>query len=518
MLALASAAFAANVNSVTTTASTTSATTGTSVVITVVSSSDSDTVSNVQIQLVKDSGTGNGSCSGASDFSISDPASPYYYTASVPTTGVTKTFTFTVGSCGTYTYHVADSWSGGSKSSTSDTIEFIAPTALTVQPSATDVQANQSQSFTLSIDITNSQGSQITTSYALTAASGLSVSGDPTSSGAKNISASSTATLTWIITHSTCFTGGKSVTLQLGDNTNASYIVVTGNSSCGGSTDTTTTTSSGGGSGGGGSSGIAVTHSAKKHVVKIDSISANNKADVDITKSYETDVKKISINVKNAVKNVEIIITKPDSKPADVTTPTENVYHYLKVDKANVTDNDINNVTIDFQVEKSWIASNDVTTISLSRYTTSWTKLSTKETGDNATHRFYRAVSPGLSVFAITGEKASAVAQQQEEEQPPTAQCGNGIVESGEECDDSVTGTCQSMGYKSGTLKCTNCRIDASKCMMELVGGIQITKEMSDISVFIVVIIFLIVIIAGIFYYHGRQVHKEIKYSFKAKK
>ncbi len=493
VLAFASAAFAANVNSVTTSASTTNATTGTSVVITVVSTSDSDTVSNVQIQLVKDSGTGSGSCTGASDFSISDPASPYYYTTSVPTSGVTKTFTFTVGSCGIYAYHIAESWSGGSKSSTSETIEFISPSDLTVQSNVSAVQINSSQSFGLVIDITNTQGSQITSLYNLSVPSNLSVSGDPTSDAGKNISAGSTSTLTWTITHSQCFTGSKAISLTLGDNTNASYIVVTGNSTCGTSaaSTTTTTTASSGSSPGGSTPGTTVKYYTGKHVVSIPSIAANNKAEVDIAKSYETGVKKIIINVKTAVNNIEITVTKADSRPAEVTTPAGRVYNYLKIDKTNITDSSINNITIDFQVDKSWLTANNInaSTIALNRYTTAWIKLPTTENGYNATHMFFRAVSPGLSVFTIT---ANAVGEAANETTTTTAPAATTSTPS-----TTTPTTTSNTTAPPGTPPA-----DGKPLGTDIIVGVAVA---------------IVIALMAVFYYHGKKIKKSFTYSFNKK-
>ena len=83
-LLFASAAFAVgSVSSVDTTISASSATTGTNVVLTATSTASSEDVSNTQIQLIKDSGSG--------DFSVSDPAVGYY-TSTVTTSGTTKTF------------------------------------------------------------------------------------------------------------------------------------------------------------------------------------------------------------------------------------------------------------------------------------------------------------------------------------------------------------------------------------------------------------------------------------------
>ncbi len=492
VLAFASVALAANVNSVTTSASTTNATTGTSVVITVVSTSDSDTVSNVQIQFVKDSGTGSGSCTGSSPLDPTDPIGGSY-TTSVPTSGVTKTFTITAGSCGRYTYHIAESWSGGSKSSTSETIEFISPSDLTVQSNVSAVQINSSQSFGLAVDITNTQGSQITSLYNLSVPSNLSVSGDPTSDAGKNISASSTSTLTWTITHSQCFTGSKAISLTLGDNTNASYIVVTGNSSCASAASTTTTTTASSDSSGGGSTtiGTTVKYYTGKHVVSIPSISANSKAEVDIAKSYETGVKKIIINVKTAVNNIEITVTKADSRPAEVTAPSGRVYNYLKIDKTNITDSSINNITIDFQVEKSWLTANNIntSTIALNRYTTAWIKLPTSENGYNATHMFFRAVSPGLSVFTITANAVGEAANATTTTTAPVATTTTPSTTTPTTTSNTTTppGTSPAEGKPMG----------------------------SDLIIVVAVAIALALL--AFFYYHGKAIKKKFTYSFNKK-
>ena len=52
----------------------------------------------------------------------------------------------------------------------------------------------------------------------------------------------------------------------------------------------------------------------------------------------------------------------------------------------------------------------------------------------------------------------------------PPPPCGNGIIDSGEDCDGSNLGgaTCSSLGYSGGTLSCnaSTCKFDASKCTL----------------------------------------------------
>lgn len=66
---------------------------------------------------------------------------------------------------------------------------------------------------------------------------------------------------------------------------------------------------------------------------------------------------------------------------------------------------------IKFKVEKTWLANNNIAsaTIALQRYADNkWNKLSTSKVSEDATYIYFEAESPGLSVFAITGEKKAA--------------------------------------------------------------------------------------------------------------
>jgi PGF-pre-PGF domain-containing protein len=385
----------ASVSTVTTSASASTVTTGTNVVLTSISTADTDTVSNVQIRLVKDSGSGSGGCTGSSDFLISDPASPYYYTTSVSTSGTTKTFTFTVGTCGTYTYYVSDSWSGGSKSSTPETIEFIAPTALQVQSSDSSKQLYEQQSFNLTIDVTNSQASQVTSSYSFTVPSGLSASGDPTS-GSMTINPSSTTSLTWSIRHSTCFTGSKAVTFQLGDNTNASYTVISGNSSCTSTVNTSTTTTSS-------SPGSSSTTSSDK--ISLNQIPAGMVTTVS-TGSLGTAVSQITLALVSTVNRSSISISSyGSSRPSPVSAPSGLAYQYILFATENISDSNIQSAKIKFNVTKSWLTQNNISynTIVLMRYSNGWTSLSTSMVSETSTIYEYEATTPGFSYFVIVG-------------------------------------------------------------------------------------------------------------------
>jgi len=186
-------------------------------------------------------------------------------------------------------------------------------------------------------------------------------------------------------------------------------------------TTTTTTTSAGpggGSSGTGGTGGAAIgaattTTTTAAPVVetkKITSVAAGSSYLLNVTKSSDLKVDQIEIDVKNAAANVQVQI-KESSAPAGnfaISSALGLAYKYLEITKTNITDSDISGVTIKFKVEKSWLTANgiDVNTIKLKRLVGStWTDLPTTLLTQDTTYYYFEAASPGLSLFAITGQK-----------------------------------------------------------------------------------------------------------------
>ncbi len=203
-------------------------------------------------------------------------------------------------------------------------------------------------------------------------------------------------------------------------------------------TPPTTTTSSSGGGGGGSiatAPSIKVNTTKGKATITVTSISANKMANVTINKTEDMAVSRIEITVKNSVSNIQIIVTKLDSKPASIVHEiTGKVYHYIKMTKTNINDTNINKTKISFKVERSWINSSNIneSTIVLNRYADNkWNRLSTIQTSSDGTYIYYEAESPGMSVFAISGEeKITAPAAAPEEKKPEeTKPAGETIAE-----------------------------------------------------------------------------------------
>jgi PGF-pre-PGF domain-containing protein len=169
----------------------------------------------------------------------------------------------------------------------------------------------------------------------------------------------------------------------------------------------------------------------------------------------------VEITAKETVSSVSVTVAEV-SAPASISPPVSSVsgsvYRYIDITPSTTASN-IQAGKIKFKVAKSWLNTNNIeeTTVRLNRLVgTTWAKLSTTKVSEDGLNIYYEAVTPGFSTFAISGEKKSAVA---------SAVCGNSIVEAGEDCDSTIgSHTCESLGFSSGTLKCTNCRYDTSGC------------------------------------------------------
>jgi PGF-pre-PGF domain-containing protein len=122
-------------------------------------------------------------------------------------------------------------------------------------------------------------------------------------------------------------------------------------------------------------------------------------------------VTQIDLTLKNDVDgDILFTIEKVSSVPSTMPS-VANVYQYLKVEKTLISDADLSDVVFKFRVEKTWMSSNNIdpATIALIRYSGAWAKLPTRQKSSDSNYYYYEADSPGMSYFAISGEKAAAV-------------------------------------------------------------------------------------------------------------
>ncbi len=123
-----------------------------------------------------------------------------------------------------------------------------------------------------------------------------------------------------------------------------------------------------------------------------------------------TNIMGLTIDTLEAAENVRIVAQQLTDRPADIAMSAPGaVYQYFNIVVENLSDSQIESVTIQFKVETSWIAQNeiDVQTITLNRYnpvTDEWTPLPTTFLYEDDTYAYFSAISPGLSVFGISGQ------------------------------------------------------------------------------------------------------------------
>jgi len=109
------------------------------------------------------------------------------------------------------------------------------------------------------------------------------------------------------------------------------------------------------------------------------------------------------------------------------------IYQAFEIKLENLGDEQVANATLDFKVPNSWFQENNIDkfSVKLFRSIPSWQELPTEPTDESQDYTYYKAQSPGLSVFLIGGQEAATPVA-------PVyrADCGNGIVEPGEDSDN----------------------------------------------------------------------------------
>ncbi|MEK6934963.1 MAG: PGF-pre-PGF domain-containing protein, partial [Nanoarchaeota archaeon] len=119
---------------------------------------------------------------------------------------------------------------------------------------------------------------------------------------------------------------------------------------------------------------------------------------------------------------------KKSSLPSTIIKPEGVVYQYLIVE-LNVDPNKITRSEIEFHVENDWLDVNNINSnnIKLVKYINSiWKDIPIQKTGQKNVYTDYKASNTeGFSFFAIVGSTSPSA---------PINKCGNGILDSGEDC------------------------------------------------------------------------------------
>lgn len=183
---------------------------------------------------------------------------------------------------------------------------------------------------------------------------------------------------------------------------------------------------SGGGGGGGGSGGAgssAPPAPASNSSVPIDSVtlvatpSANYPAVLELPSSFP--VRTITLRTTEPI---TVTLQIKNTQTLSVPAPGGIVYKYIKIDSDTER---FQSVEMEFPVPISWMNDNSMVPedIRLVRYTDRWQRMNITDVRQNSTDYIFKAVTPGFSVYAITGDKSAEEAQT-----APPADSGNPLV------------------------------------------------------------------------------------------
>jgi PGF-pre-PGF domain-containing protein len=140
----------------------------------------------------------------------------------------------------------------------------------------------------------------------------------------------------------------------------------------------------------------------------IQQISSGSEASAHFDAGDKHDIQAITIGVINNATNVKITIaTAPQH--SDVGMDVKQ-YGSFEILATNLSDDNIKSVVIEFKVDKKWLSGNQIPqdTINLYRYENGeWKRLETSLSRTDEAYAYYKATSPGLSIFAIAGQSSS---------------------------------------------------------------------------------------------------------------
>lgn len=169
-------------------------------------------------------------------------------------------------------------------------------------------------------------------------------------------------------------------------------------------TTTTTTSSSGGSSGGGGAISNATTTAGVTKAHYYDLIIAGETVTMDINKE-EIAITKNEFILSKQLSKVTVTVRKIGNA-SEVPAGLENVYQHLEISLDKGAVEDVQQATLNFNVEKSWIDNNNINEVVLMRYNNGWQELATQFVSSDADYSYYTATTPGFSYFAVVGKSA----------------------------------------------------------------------------------------------------------------
>ncbi len=166
-----------------------------------------------------------------------------------------------------------------------------------------------------------------------------------------------------------------------------------------------------GASSGGGGAGVSGTQAST-----LSTVATNVPSSVAFT-ANPSQVSNVEFTLSEPAINVKIIVAEVTAlsvPPVTNSVPsTDKVYKNIQIELRNVRSVAIKEAKIQFSVDKSWLAENNIAkdTVTLYRYENGWHALATKSVSEETGVVRYVATTPGFSTFAIVGKpSAQAIA------------------------------------------------------------------------------------------------------------
>jgi PGF-pre-PGF domain-containing protein len=138
--------------------------------------------------------------------------------------------------------------------------------------------------------------------------------------------------------------------------------------------------------------------------------------------NQEIAIIKITIEIRETVKNVQIQVTALTEAPQTAIAMKTEVYQYLKIDKVNIENTGITAATIKFRVPKPWLSERKLSydQIALYKYVNNnWEELDTTVLNSDSAYVHYEAKTSGFSYFAVGVKEIRKEAPYVEEEKKP---------------------------------------------------------------------------------------------------
>jgi len=328
----------------------------------------------------------------------------------------TASWSCTASAAGDYTNQITasvsakDSGTGSSLTDSQQTgLQLLSPASLTISSAISASSITTSGTATFTVGVNNAGGTSTTYAITLSCPSGLTCT--PSSVESNSIDGSTLENNAFTITPTTAGTYTLAGTVTGNDQTlttSQSLTVTSVSQTPGGSP---------GGSTGGTPSNVHVNTKKGNANITIQAIANAKIESITITKIDDVAFRQINISFANAVNNIKIVINKLAGQPAAVIHEISGkVYHYIEINKENLTDSNVRKVFIKFAVSKSWLTTNSVNKLNVSLYrweNNRWNELTTNYLSEDLSETFYQAESPGFSYFLIGTKSGEATPVEQ---------------------------------------------------------------------------------------------------------